>query len=86
MRTKDDFEPEFTGVELVRLVLAIEAAIGNNSAGLTPLGHKITRLAEEAINADKMASQILGRAQPPRVDSNHRSGTQMASQIARVTH
>ena len=39
-------DPEFTGEQLHRLVLDIEAAVGRNSAGATPLGTAVMMLAE----------------------------------------
>jgi hypothetical protein len=44
---------EFTGEELHRLVLDIEAAIGRNRAGMTPLGQAVTDLAELTLSRDR---------------------------------
>ena len=35
-------DPEFTGEKLLKLVIDIEAAVGANRAGLTPLGRAET--------------------------------------------
>ena len=45
-------DKEFTGANLLRLVIDIEAAVGRNLAGATPLGVAVTRLCEDAIAAD----------------------------------
>ena len=45
-------DPEFTGRTLLRLVLDIEAAVGGNQAGMTPLGRAVMRLAEDAADRD----------------------------------
>jgi ribosome modulation factor len=53
MERKMDSNPEFTGERLLRLVLDIEAAVGRNEAGCTPLGMAVIKLAEAAFEADK---------------------------------
>ena len=45
-------DPEFTGRTLLRLILDIEAAVGSNQAGMTPLGRAVMRLAEDAADRD----------------------------------
>ncbi len=44
-------DPEFVGKRLLRLVVDIEAAIGMNMAGMTPLGRAVTELCEETMDA-----------------------------------
>lgn len=43
-----DYEPEFTGTKLHRLILDIEGAVSQNVAGNTPLGAAVIRLCEDA--------------------------------------
>ena len=45
-------DKEFTGQALLRLVLDLEAAVGANHAGMTPLGAAVMRLAEDAADHD----------------------------------
>jgi hypothetical protein len=51
-------DKEFTGESLRRLVVDIQAAVGRNVAGLTPLGSKVIRLAQEAYDNDPEAKRI----------------------------
>ncbi len=44
-------DPEFTGDKLTRLVVDIEAAVGMNMAGTTPLGAAVIRLCEDTADA-----------------------------------
>lgn len=46
-------DPEFTGDDLLRLVLDLQAAVGSNHAGMTPLGYTVMMLSEEAANKDE---------------------------------
>jgi hypothetical protein len=51
-------DKEFTGEELHQLVLDVEAAVGMNKAGCTPLGSAIVRLCEETYAKDKQATRL----------------------------
>jgi hypothetical protein len=46
---------EFTGEKLLRLANDIEAAVGANNAGLTPLGMAVIQMAESAVSRDALA-------------------------------
>jgi hypothetical protein len=47
---------EFTGDKLLQLANDIEAAVGGNNAGLTPLGMTVIQMAEAAVSRDALAS------------------------------
>lgn len=53
------FKPEekFTGRNLENLVIGIEAAIGGYKAGRTPLGTKIIRICEDALEEDRLKTK-----------------------------
>lgn len=50
-------DPQFTGDDLTRLVVDVEAAVGTNLAGLTPLGIAVGSICEEAIKADALRGE-----------------------------
>lgn len=60
MTTRPD-TPEFTGRELLDLVVSIEAAVGSHRAGSTPLGRAVIGLAERTLEADPEARRLLNR-------------------------
>lgn len=53
--------PEFTGQELLDLVISIEAAVGSHRAGSTPLGRAVVDLAERAADNDPEVRRLLKR-------------------------
>ena len=46
-------DPEFTGDKLLTLVLDLQAAVGKNCAGMTPLGVKVMKITESAMDLDQ---------------------------------
>lgn len=52
-----DYERDFTGDQLRKLVVDIQAAVGRNFAGCTKLGSQIVRLAQEAYDEDRLKSK-----------------------------
>lgn len=68
MTTRPD-TPEFTGRELLDLVVSIEAAVGSHRAGSTPLGRAVIGLAERTLEADPEARRLLNRECPRPVNA-----------------
>lgn len=56
-----EHDDEFTGADLERLVIDIQAAVGRNKAGLTPLGMAVMDLTTSAMkrNAEKTKPALL---------------------------
>lgn len=49
-------DPEFTGGRLRQLVLDLQGAVGQNAAGLTPLGMAVIALSQDASDREKAAN------------------------------
>lgn len=47
-------DPEFTGDELLKLVIDLQAVVGTYRAGCTPLGSAVIRLAQVAADSDAL--------------------------------
>lgn len=54
-------DPEFTGLALRDLVIAIEMQVGRYKAGATPLGRAIVGLCEDAMHKDRAHNLLSER-------------------------